>query len=174
MDTVAGIANQPVPRFLYVFLSFFLFFLQFDFQYSWFVASVVTRTNAGLNKWFGYLILWSDRKDPFGIQKIKLKWKTADKTWDGNENEMAPCFHCCPKQIQHGWHILYQFLLTLPLAPAVTLNKDVLQCSATELSEGLVCFVTEVKRPDGQPYPPDRLFYLCLSIQQARRAASYT
>ncbi|XP_039675540.1 uncharacterized protein LOC120570916 isoform X5 [Perca fluviatilis] len=49
---------------------------------------------------------------------------------------------------------------------AVTLNEDVLRCSASELSDSLCCFITEVKRPDGEPYSPDSLFYLCLSIQQ--------
>ncbi|XP_029298586.1 LOW QUALITY PROTEIN: uncharacterized protein LOC115015426 [Cottoperca gobio] len=56
--------------------------------------------------------------------------------------------------------------LDLASSCSVTLNKDVLRCSATELSGGLCCFITEVKRPDGAPYPPDGLFYLCLSIQQ--------
>ncbi|XP_029701001.1 zinc finger MYM-type protein 4-like isoform X2 [Takifugu rubripes] len=56
--------------------------------------------------------------------------------------------------------------LYLVSSPAVTLNQNILQCSPAELSEGLVCFITEVKRPDGQPYSPDYLFYLCLSIQQ--------
>ncbi|KAI4817450.1 hypothetical protein KUCAC02_010851 [Chaenocephalus aceratus] len=49
---------------------------------------------------------------------------------------------------------------------AVTFNKDILRCSAAELSDSLCRFITEVKRPDGEPYPPDGLFYLCLSIQQ--------
>lgn len=68
------------------------------------------------------------------------------------------------------WH----FLLTLPLAQAVTLNEDVLRSSATELSDGLCCFITEAKRPNGEPYSPDGLFYLCLSIQQARWATLHT
>ncbi|XP_067468322.1 uncharacterized protein [Thunnus thynnus] len=46
------------------------------------------------------------------------------------------------------------------------LKEDVLCCSAAELSDGLCRFITEVKRPDGEPYSPDSLFYLCLSIQQ--------
>ncbi|XP_070702934.1 zinc finger MYM-type protein 4-like [Pempheris klunzingeri] len=49
---------------------------------------------------------------------------------------------------------------------SVTLNEDVLHCSATELCDGLCRFITEVKQPDGEPYSPDSLFYLCLSIQQ--------
>ncbi|XP_032391770.1 uncharacterized protein LOC116701860 isoform X1 [Etheostoma spectabile] len=47
-----------------------------------------------------------------------------------------------------------------------TLNEEVLCCSASELSDSLCCFIAEVKRPDGEPYSPDSLFYLCLSIQQ--------
>uniref|UniRef100_A0A8C2Z5T8 TRASH domain-containing protein n=1 Tax=Cyclopterus lumpus TaxID=8103 RepID=A0A8C2Z5T8_CYCLU len=54
----------------------------------------------------------------------------------------------------------------LLLADALPLDQDVLRCSASELSDGLCCFIREVKRPDGEPYSPDGLFYLCLSIQQ--------
>ncbi|XP_053302208.1 uncharacterized protein LOC128461349 isoform X1 [Pleuronectes platessa] len=48
----------------------------------------------------------------------------------------------------------------------VSFQENVLLCSASELSDGLCCFVNEVKQDDGQPHPPDGLFYLCLSIQQ--------
>ncbi|XP_075962356.1 uncharacterized protein LOC142965335 isoform X3 [Anarhichas minor] len=51
-------------------------------------------------------------------------------------------------------------------SPALMLKEDVLRCSVSELSDSLCCFITEVKRPDGEPYSPDSLFYLCLSIQQ--------
>ncbi|KAM9385664.1 zinc finger MYM-type protein 4-like [Pholidichthys leucotaenia] len=56
--------------------------------------------------------------------------------------------------------------LGLVLSPTVTLKSDILLCSATELSYGLCYFIKEVKQPDRRMYPPDRLFYLCLSIQQ--------
>ncbi|XP_018554415.1 zinc finger MYM-type protein 4 isoform X2 [Lates calcarifer] len=46
------------------------------------------------------------------------------------------------------------------------LKEDVLKCTTAELSYGLCCFITEVKRPNGEPYSPDSLFYLCLGIQQ--------
>uniref|UniRef100_A0A8C4GVK5 TRASH domain-containing protein n=1 Tax=Dicentrarchus labrax TaxID=13489 RepID=A0A8C4GVK5_DICLA len=46
------------------------------------------------------------------------------------------------------------------------LKEDVLRCTTAELSYGLCCFITEVKRPNGEPYSPDTLFYLCLGIQQ--------
>lgn len=48
---------------------------------------------------------------------------------------------------------------------AVTLKEDLLRCSAAELSDCLCCFIREVKRSDGEPYSPDRLLYLCLSVQ---------
>lgn len=51
-------------------------------------------------------------------------------------------------------------------ARAMVLNEDVLQCTTAELSYGLCCFINEVKRPNGEPYSPDSLFYLCLGIQQ--------
>ncbi|XP_036001640.1 zinc finger MYM-type protein 4 [Fundulus heteroclitus] len=46
------------------------------------------------------------------------------------------------------------------------LKEDLLSCTTAELSYGLCCFITEVKRPGGEPYSPDSLFYLCLGIQQ--------
>ncbi|XP_041867588.1 zinc finger MYM-type protein 4 isoform X2 [Melanotaenia boesemani] len=46
------------------------------------------------------------------------------------------------------------------------LREDILRCTTAELSYGLCCFITEVKRPNGEPYSPDSLFYLCLGIQQ--------
>ncbi|XP_023687950.2 zinc finger MYM-type protein 4 isoform X2 [Paramormyrops kingsleyae] len=46
------------------------------------------------------------------------------------------------------------------------LKEDVLQCSTTELSFGLCRFISEVRRPGGQPYSPDSIFYLCLGLQQ--------
>ncbi|KAM8841688.1 zinc finger MYM-type protein 4 isoform 2-T3 [Spinachia spinachia] len=48
----------------------------------------------------------------------------------------------------------------------IELKEDVLRSTTAELSYGLCCFITEVKRPNGEPYSPDSLFYLCLGIQQ--------
>ncbi|KAI1901782.1 hypothetical protein AGOR_G00037940 [Albula goreensis] len=48
----------------------------------------------------------------------------------------------------------------------MVLKEDVLQCTTAELSYGLCRFVTEVRRPNGESYSPDSLFYLCLGIQQ--------
>uniref|UniRef100_A0A3Q2XPZ2 TRASH domain-containing protein n=1 Tax=Hippocampus comes TaxID=109280 RepID=A0A3Q2XPZ2_HIPCM len=49
-----------------------------------------------------------------------------------------------------------------PLVP----KEDLLRCTSAELSYGLCRFITEVKRPSGEPYAADSLFYLCLGIQQ--------
>uniref|UniRef100_A0A3Q0T281 TRASH domain-containing protein n=1 Tax=Amphilophus citrinellus TaxID=61819 RepID=A0A3Q0T281_AMPCI len=46
------------------------------------------------------------------------------------------------------------------------LKEDLLRCTTAELSYGLCCFIAEVKRPNGEPYSPDTVFYLCLGIQQ--------
>ncbi|KAM3858577.1 zinc finger MYM-type protein 4-like [Diretmus argenteus] len=46
------------------------------------------------------------------------------------------------------------------------LKEDVLNCTTAELSYGLCRFIAEVKRPNGEPYSPDSLFYLCLGIQE--------
>ncbi|XP_072545089.1 zinc finger MYM-type protein 4 isoform X2 [Salminus brasiliensis] len=51
-------------------------------------------------------------------------------------------------------------------ASPLTVQEDVLQCSAAELSDGLCRFISEVRRPNGQAYAPDSVYYLCLGIQQ--------
>ncbi|XP_035038448.2 LOW QUALITY PROTEIN: zinc finger MYM-type protein 4 [Hippoglossus stenolepis] len=48
----------------------------------------------------------------------------------------------------------------------IELKEDLLRCTTAELSYGLCCFITEVKRPNGEQYSPDSIFYLCLGIQQ--------
>ncbi|KAM9385428.1 zinc finger MYM-type protein 4-like isoform 2-T2 [Pholidichthys leucotaenia] len=48
----------------------------------------------------------------------------------------------------------------------IELKEDLLRCTTAELSYGLCCFIAEVKRPNGELYTPDSLFYLCLGIQQ--------
>lgn len=51
-----------------------------------------------------------------------------------------------------------------PLVP----KENLLRCTSAELSYGLCRFIAEVRRPSGEPYAADSLFYLCLGIQQAR------
>ncbi|KAK7898511.1 hypothetical protein WMY93_019364 [Mugilogobius chulae] len=46
------------------------------------------------------------------------------------------------------------------------LREDVLQCTTAELSLCLCFFISEIKRPNGEPYSPDSLYYLCLGIQK--------
>ncbi|XP_069751882.1 zinc finger MYM-type protein 4 isoform X2 [Narcine bancroftii] len=46
------------------------------------------------------------------------------------------------------------------------LKEDILSCTAAELSFGLCQFIREVRRPNGEKYEPDSIFYLCLGIQQ--------
>ncbi|KAJ4939910.1 hypothetical protein JOQ06_029346 [Pogonophryne albipinna] len=48
----------------------------------------------------------------------------------------------------------------------VDVKEDVLQCDSAELSFGLSHFITDVRRPNGETYSPDSIFYLCLGIQQ--------
>ncbi|XP_028675546.2 zinc finger MYM-type protein 4 [Erpetoichthys calabaricus] len=45
-------------------------------------------------------------------------------------------------------------------------KEDILQCSSAELSYGLCQFIKELRRPSGDKYSPDSVFYLCLGIQQ--------
>ncbi|XP_061650929.1 zinc finger MYM-type protein 4-like isoform X2 [Phyllopteryx taeniolatus] len=48
----------------------------------------------------------------------------------------------------------------------VVVKEDILQCDSAELSYALSCFIKEVRRPNGDAYSPDSIFYLCLGIQQ--------
>ncbi|XP_051527037.1 zinc finger MYM-type protein 4-like isoform X2 [Myxocyprinus asiaticus] len=49
---------------------------------------------------------------------------------------------------------------------SMTLKEDLLKCSTAELSYGLLKFISEIRRPNGEKYSPDSIFYLCLGIQQ--------
>ncbi|XP_071238942.1 zinc finger MYM-type protein 4 isoform X1 [Salvelinus alpinus] len=51
-------------------------------------------------------------------------------------------------------------------AKSMVVKENVLQCNSSELSYGLCHFISEVRRPNGQAYPADSIFYLCLGIQQ--------
>uniref|UniRef100_A0A3P8RPA7 TRASH domain-containing protein n=1 Tax=Amphiprion percula TaxID=161767 RepID=A0A3P8RPA7_AMPPE len=48
----------------------------------------------------------------------------------------------------------------------VDVKEDILQCDSAELNFALSRFVKEVRRPNGETYSPDSVFYLCLGIQQ--------
>ncbi|MCJ8737164.1 hypothetical protein PDJAM_G00020830 [Pangasius djambal] len=48
----------------------------------------------------------------------------------------------------------------------LAVKEDVLDCSSEELSDALCHFISEVRRPNGQSYAPDSVYYLCLGIQQ--------
>ncbi|KAL2080385.1 hypothetical protein ACEWY4_024178 [Coilia grayii] len=48
----------------------------------------------------------------------------------------------------------------------IVLKEDLLQCTTAELSYGLCKFISEYKRPNGESYSPDSVYYLCLGIQQ--------
>ncbi|XP_053329690.1 zinc finger MYM-type protein 3 isoform X2 [Spea bombifrons] len=46
------------------------------------------------------------------------------------------------------------------------IKEDILACTAAELNYGLAQFVKEIRRPNGERYEPDSIYYLCLGIQQ--------
>ncbi|KAK7493034.1 hypothetical protein BaRGS_00015764 [Batillaria attramentaria] len=45
-------------------------------------------------------------------------------------------------------------------------KTDIMQCTADELNYSLCLFVKEVRKPNGEEYSPDSIYYLCLGIQQ--------
>ncbi|XP_064627883.1 zinc finger MYM-type protein 3-like isoform X2 [Lineus longissimus] len=44
-------------------------------------------------------------------------------------------------------------------------KTDILQCTSDELNYTLCLFVKEVRKPNGEEYAPDSIYYLCLGIQ---------
>lgn len=45
-------------------------------------------------------------------------------------------------------------------------KTEILQLTSDELNYSLCLFVKEVRKPNGQEYAPDTIYYLCLGIQQ--------
>ncbi|XP_048834480.1 zinc finger MYM-type protein 2 [Brienomyrus brachyistius] len=84
----------------------------------------------------------------------------------------------CPLKPQYGVNAWKRWVLTsagqaqdttkeqLKLAKPVRLKRNLLSLGAAELSHALSRFVSEVRRPNGDSYAPDSIFYLCLGIQQ--------
>uniref|UniRef100_A0A8C2XL09 TRASH domain-containing protein n=1 Tax=Cyclopterus lumpus TaxID=8103 RepID=A0A8C2XL09_CYCLU len=52
------------------------------------------------------------------------------------------------------------------VTPSMDIKEDVVQCDSAELSFALAHFIRDVRRPNGEAYRPDSIFYLCLGIQQ--------
>jgi zinc finger MYM-type protein 2/3/4 len=52
--------------------------------------------------------------------------------------------------------------LALSTKSAKPFKTDILQLSTEELNYTLCMFVKEVRKPDGDEYAPDIIFYLCL------------
>uniref|UniRef100_A0A4W5NFE3 TRASH domain-containing protein n=1 Tax=Hucho hucho TaxID=62062 RepID=A0A4W5NFE3_9TELE len=83
-----------------------------------------------------------------------------------------------PPKLQHmygvdAWKRWVQWSKTQPAlekprfgSRPMEIKEDVLKCTTAELGYGLCRFICEVKRPNGESYSQDSLFYLCLGIQQ--------
>lgn len=173
MDTVEGVTNQPGPCFLYVFLSFFLFV--FLIQLSVVLSYDYTGSSASQNVYSVCCIHTCDLCLLSAFHcPIKTKILKYEKS-DSFPNTRGMRWHKASTAVWiRNNKADTSFFLLLLSAPSLTFSKDVHHCSAAELSDGLSCFITEVKRPDGEPYAPDSLFYLCLGIQQARWATLST
>lgn len=46
------------------------------------------------------------------------------------------------------------------------LKEDLLSHTSAELNYGLTHFVNEIRRPNGENYAPDSIYFLCLGIQE--------
>ncbi|XP_043360197.1 zinc finger MYM-type protein 2 isoform X9 [Dermochelys coriacea] len=56
--------------------------------------------------------------------------------------------------------------IDFPRAKSVKLKEDLLLHTVAELNYGLARFVNEIRRPNGENYTPDSIYYLCLGIQE--------
>ena len=54
---------------------------------------------------------------------------------------------------------LFTFIARLKL-----IKTDILACTADELNVQLCQFVKEVRKPNGEEYAPDSIYYLCLGM----------
>ncbi|XP_029792858.1 zinc finger MYM-type protein 2 isoform X3 [Suricata suricatta] len=54
----------------------------------------------------------------------------------------------------------------LKSSKSVKLKEDLLSHTTAELNYGLAHFVNEIRRPNGESYAPDSIYYLCLGIQE--------
>uniref|UniRef100_A0A673AZJ2 TRASH domain-containing protein n=1 Tax=Sphaeramia orbicularis TaxID=375764 RepID=A0A673AZJ2_9TELE len=99
-------------------------------------------------------------KSHYGVDAWKrwIQWRQTQP------NLQKPSFAC--KSGQTPASNSFKFVYFMSSARPLDLKQDVLRCTTAELSYGLCCFITEVKRPNGEPYSTDSLFYLCLGIQQ--------
>ncbi|XP_069058387.1 zinc finger MYM-type protein 2 isoform X2 [Pleurodeles waltl] len=59
----------------------------------------------------------------------------------------------------------------LTFTKSVKLKEDLLLHSPDDLNFGLADFVNQVRRPNGEVYAPDSLYYLCLGIQEFLHAS---
>ncbi|XP_053192108.1 zinc finger MYM-type protein 4 [Scomber japonicus] len=86
-----------------------------------------------------------------------------------NRSAVAPP---APSKLNHlygvkAWKCWVQQHNKQPQKPSPgDIKEDILQCDSAELSFALSRFIKEVRRPNGEPYSPDSIFYLCLGLQQ--------
>ena len=52
------------------------------------------------------------------------------------------------------------------------LKEDLLSHTTAELDYGLTHFVNEIRRPNGESYAPDSIYYLCLGIQEVSNSTA--
>lgn len=86
------------------------------------------------------------RRVPVNDSRMKLKYSYGLNAW---------------------WHWVTQRNAQMELSVGVQgrvkpFKVEILQCSAEELNHCLSLFIREVRKPSGEEYAPDSIFYLCL------------
>uniref|UniRef100_A0A8C2EUV3 Zinc finger, MYM-type 4 n=1 Tax=Cyprinus carpio TaxID=7962 RepID=A0A8C2EUV3_CYPCA len=93
-------------------------------------------------------------------------WKEWVRWRNVQPNMETPKFGCRSLSIQYFFPKETLNTSSSSLARSMTLKEDLLKCCTAELSYGLCKFISEVRRPNGEKYSPDSIFYLCLGIQK--------
>lgn len=90
-------------------------------------------------------------------------WKSWVQQRDKQQPQSEPAFYFLPLL---GFSFSNLLTAHKYFGLAHPVKEDILECNSVELSYALARFIQEVKRPNGETYSPDSIFYLCLGIQQ--------
>uniref|UniRef100_A0A8C6Z5G7 DUF3504 domain-containing protein n=1 Tax=Nothoprocta perdicaria TaxID=30464 RepID=A0A8C6Z5G7_NOTPE len=98
---------------------------------------------------------------------VKSRRSDEDLPDRGHQTNFTLYSKNTPSHPQHVLILLYNEAFFLYFtAKSVKLKEDLLSHTSAELSYGLAHFVNEIRRPNGENYAPDSIYYLCLGIQE--------
>ncbi|KAJ8409903.1 hypothetical protein AAFF_G00209440 [Aldrovandia affinis] len=135
----------------------------------------------GLDAEIGFslpLVLGEDKEEKPRVKVERKGQKRRAVELDTSPSSPDPSTGGCsfPLKSRYGVNAWKRWVLTrkdnpqddkgLKEGKPARLKRNLLSLSAAELNCGLSRFVREVRRPGGEAYAPDSVFYLCLGIQR--------